>query len=173
MKANHSNRPAYISLFLGLVTIKTISPDESGFMTMVLGVFMAACYMSAFYIPWKSISSWKTWLKHIFIVLGFNFITIFGVSCFIEMSMAINLLIVFASMLLGAAMNRKHLLPEMPYMALAFWVVGLSDLPFNGYHWEAWIVSLFLIWPCMWLAVGIVMAINTIHKERRLRPTHR
>ena len=160
MKTTQSHKPAYVSFFLGLATMKVISPDESGFMTVILGVYMAMCYMSAFYIPWKDISSWKTLLKHIFIVLGISLVTTFGVSCFTEVSAAIGLSITFASILLGAAMNRKHLLPELPYIALAFWVLSLCNLPFNGYFWEAWIFSLFVIWPCMWLAVGIVMAIN-------------
>jgi hypothetical protein len=165
-----SNKPALIAFGLGILTYFIVFSDNanSGFLAMVLSTFMAMCYLSLYYIPWKNISSWRKLIVLFFIACGINVTGVVLLSMFTTEPLTgmANMSTLFAALLINALICRKHLIPELPYIAVALRLLGLCSVPFNNYNWRAWIFSYFLIWPCMWISVGILTVVNKLTGEQ-------
>jgi hypothetical protein len=165
-----SKKPAYIAFGLGILTYFIVFSDNanSGFLVMVLSTFMAMCYLSLYYIPWKNISSWRKLIVRFFIACGINVTGVVLLSMFTTgpLNGMANMSILLAVLFITALICRKHLIPELPYIAVALWVLGLCNVPFNNYNWRAWIFSYFMIWPCMWVSVGVLMVVNKLTGDR-------
>ncbi len=165
-----SKKPAYIAFGLGILTYFIVFSDNanSGFLAMVLSTFMAMCYLSLYYIPWKNTSSWRKLIVFLFIACGINVTGVILLSMFTTgpLNGMANMSILFAALLITALICRKHLIPELPFIAVALWFLGLCSIPFNNYNWRAWIFSYFMIWPCMWLSVGVLKVVNKMTGEQ-------
>jgi len=162
-----SKKPTYVALGLGLLSKYIVFPDVTGFMAIVLSVLMAMCYLSLYYVPWKDIASWQKIAACAVIAYITNLSSVILLSIFAAGALTnlTSFTMLFATLLITATVCRKHLIPEQPYIALAFWFLCLSNLPFSDYNWRSWIFNFFITWSCMWATVGVLMVVNKLTGE--------
>ncbi len=156
--------PLVIALCLGAASRRLFFPDAAGVLSISLTVFMGIAYLAAFYVPWKTHVQARRVIRDIVIAIGFNMGAnlIAGLVSGSTINYKLGIPIMFATVLLVAILNRARLLPEVVYICLSIWALGVINVPFMSYNWLAWMFGFFYVWYCMWLAVGIVRGVTKL-----------